>query len=220
MYLFLLIGLIIGFILNFIIYVYCKDKLILKNLFSLKALKNKKLVIIVSVLNMIIYLLIYYRFNLSLYSFICALIFSLLLCLSIIDLKIGIVPDSINILIFILSIPVILINREHIIYHIIGLFLISVPFFLIAVLTNGIGGGDIKLFAVTGLFLGALHIFLAMFFCCLLASIIGLTLKYTNKLNTKNNNSIPLVPYISIGVILSTLYGDYILNWYFSKFFY
>lgn len=213
---FLLIGLIIGVLLNFFIFIYYEDKIILKNLVSLQALKNKKSVILISILNGLMYSLVYFRLGLSLYSLICAILFSLLLCLSIIDLKIGIVPDSINFLIFILCIPVVLMNKDSILYHIIGFFLISIPFFVIAVFTNGIGGGDIKLFAVTGLFLGSFHIFLAMFICCLLASIVGITLKYFNKVIS----SIPLVPYISIGVIVSTLYGDAILNWYFSKFFY
>ncbi|WP_250277419.1 prepilin peptidase [[Clostridium] colinum] len=217
----LLISIIIGFLSNFIIYIFCENKLSLKNLFSLNAIKNKFLTSLIIIINMLLYLLLYFKFGKSNLSYIYGIIFSLLVCLAIIDLKKEIVPDSINITIFLISIIFILITKKNIIYHTLGFFLVSVPFFIISILTDGIGGGDIKLFAVTGLFLGAFHIFLAMFFCCLLASIIGLILKHFNKLNMQNNKySLPLVPYISIGVIISALYGDKILNWYFSKFFY
>ncbi len=221
MLIFLIYSIFMGFLSNFIIYAYCQDKLRLKNFFSLYALNNKWLNILVILLNIIVSLLVYNTLGASKYSYICIIIFSLLICLSIIDLKVGIVPDSINILIFILAIISIISNNSDIVYHIIGFFLISMPFLLISILTNGIGGGDVKLFAVTGLFLGSIHIFLAMFICCIFASIIGLILKYLNKTNKLHNgHSIPLVPYISIGVFISTLYGDNILNWYFYTFFY
>ena len=217
----ILSSIIIGFLSNFIIYMYCKDDFSIKNLFSLNALKNKLSVSLVVLLNIISYILVNYTFGLSIYTVFYCLIFSILICLSVIDVKIGIVPDTLNILIFIISILFIIITKQNIVYHIVGFFLISLPFLLIAILTQGIGGGDIKLFAVTGLFLGSIHIFLAMFFCCFIASIVGVTLKYINKIKLINNRpSIPLVPFISIGVIISGLYGDKILNWYFSKFFY
>lgn len=207
---------------NFIIFAFCENKFNIKYLFSLDLFKNKILFFLIFFINFFLYLILYYTKNFSVYSYIYGLVFSLLICLSVIDLKIGIVPDSINFLIFILSVIFLIISKKNVTYHIIGFFLISLPFLLIALITNGIGGGDVKLFAVTGLFLGAFHIFLAMFICCLLASIIGIFIKYFKKnYNTINNKiSIPLVPYISIGVIISTLYGDFILNWYFSKFFY
>ena len=217
----ILSSIIIGFLSNFVIYMYCKDDFSIKNLFSLNALKNKLSVSLVILLNIVSYVLVNYTFGLSIYAVFYCLIFSILICLSVIDVKIGIVPDTLNILIFIISILFIIITKQDIVYHIVGFFLISVPFLLIAILTQGIGGGDIKLFAVTGLFLGSIHIFLAMFFCCFIASIVGVTLKYINKIKLINNRpSIPLVPFISIGVIISGLYGDKILNWYFSKFFY
>ena len=217
----ILSSIIIGFLSNFVIYMYCKDDFSIKNLFSLNALKNKLSVSLVILLNIVSYVLVNYTFGLSIYAVFYCLIFSILICLSVIDVKIGIVPDTLNILIFIISILFIIITKQDIVYHILGFFLISVPFLLIAILTQGIGGGDIKLFAVTGLFLGSIHIFLAMFFCCFIASIVGVTLKYINKIKLINNRpSIPLVPFISIGVIISGLYGDKILNWYFSKFFY
>ncbi len=217
----ILSSIIIGFLSNFVIYMYCKDDFSIKNLFSLNALKNKLSVSLVVLLNIVSYVLVNYTFGLSIYAVFYCLIFSILICLSVIDVKIGIVPDTLNILIFIISILFIIITKQDIVYHIVGFFLISVPFLLIAILTQGIGGGDIKLFAVTGLFLGSIHIFLAMFFCCFIASIVGVTLKYINKIKLINDRpSIPLVPFISIGVIISGLYGDKILNWYFSKFFY
>ncbi|WP_317366808.1 A24 family peptidase [uncultured Tyzzerella sp.] len=220
MLIFFIYSILIGFLSNFIIYAYCQDKLAFKNFYCLKALSNKILSFSIVILNFITSFLIYKNLGISIYSYLCFIVSSLLICLSVIDIKTGIVPDTINLLIFFMAIVAIILTKYNILYHIIGFFLISGPFLFISVLTNGIGGGDIKLFAVTGLFLGAIHIFLAMFICCILASVIGIILKYSNK-TTKlyNGNSIPLVPYISIGVFITILYGENILNWYFSTFF-
>lgn len=216
MYRYIILGAIIGFFLNFIIYFYSKDKLCIKNLFSINAIKNIYLTLAIIFLNTFLYTLIVKRLGFGMYPKICLALSSFLLVLSIVDLKIKLVPDSINLIIFILAIISIIINKQNILYHIIGFFIISLPFLAIAIFTNGIGGGDIKLFAVTGLFLGAIHIFLAMFICCFLASIFGIVLKviYKNKPFV-----IPLVPFISFGVIFTILYGDVVLKWYFYIFF-
>ena len=51
----------------------------------------------------------------------------------------------------------------------IGAFIISIPFLLIAGLTGGLGGGDVKLMAVAGLYLGWQNVLVSFF----IASITG-----------------------------------------------
>lgn len=222
---FFLIGFFFSIFSNILIYMFCQNNFSLKN-----ALKNINLIfysknivflLFFSAICGFFYYYIYSFSNNLLNTIIYCALFSSLLIISFVDLKIYIIPDSINIFIFILALIYIFFNKLNILYHIIGFFLISLPFLIIAVLTEGIGGGDVKLFAVCGLFLGGAHIFLAMFLSCILASIFGIILKFLNKAKIENNKlAIPLAPYISIGVIISMLFGNYILDWYFQKFLY
>lgn len=222
--LFALLGLLISLLSNILVYMFCFNDFSIKN--SINYIKNnfsyKKALyyIFLAFLSSFLYFYTPFLINDTLYAILYCILFSTLIILSLVDLKIGIVPDSINLFIFILAIFSIFLSKNSFWYHLIGFFLISTPFFLIAIFTGGIGGGDIKLFAVCGLFIGAIHIFLAMFISCILASIFGIILKLLNKTTTENNKpAIPLVPYICVGVIITSLFGNNILNWYLSKFF-
>lgn len=219
-----LIGFIISLLSNILLYMFCFNDFCIKNsIFYIKSnFSYKKFLsyFFLALLSSFIYLFTSLYINNSLYAIIYCFLFSTLILLSCIDLKIGIVPDRLNFFILILSVFSVFLSEYNFFYHLIGFFLISVPFFLIALFSGGIGGGDIKLFAVCGLFIGAAHIFLAMFISCILATIFGIILKILNKTKLENNKaSIPLVPYICIGVIISSLFGNDILNWYLSKFY-
>ncbi len=71
------------------------------------------------------------------------------------------------------------------------------------------GGGDIKLFAVTGLYLGAPAALFALLFACILGLLMGAV---RNK-NTKGT-PIPFGPAIALASYLMLLYGDGFVNWY------
>lgn len=211
------LGAVLGIFLSLIIYTYTQNKLDIKNLLKIKCLKNYKLVICVCFINGLVYFLGSKHLYMNKYTVLSYVLCSLLLCLAVIDIKTFIVPESINIIILIIAIINVTINNENYIYHLIGFFSVSLPFWIIAILTKGIGGGDIKLFAVSGLFLGIYHIFLAMFICCILASIFGIFLKIFGKTYMENGKqAVALVPYICVGVVVAVIYGDVILDWYIS----
>lgn len=170
----------------------------------------------VEILNGLLYILIYIVFGINLLSIIYCIFFSILTILSFIDFKHGIVPDKLNFIIFLLSIPIIILNKQNIVLHIVGFFAVSVPMLLTALLTNGFGGGDIKLYAVSGLIIGWKLALLSVFFMSVSASVYAIySVLYKNK---KLNNTIPLVPFISFGIIVSVLFGNSIISWYLNNF--
>ena len=76
---------------------------------------------------------------------------------------------------------------------------------------DALGGGDIKLYGVIGVFLGWQLVFLSLFFASLLGIIIG-------KLVLSKMNPLPFVPFIFGGVLLAYFFGADLLAWYGSLF--
>lgn len=71
----------------------------------------------------------------------------------------------------------------------------------------GLGGGDIKLFGVLGIYLGPLGIIYNIFLSCALGSLIGGFLVVTKRLDKKN--PIPFGPFIIIVASFQILFPDY-----------
>ena len=72
---------------------------------------------------------------------------------------------------------------------------------------DALGGGDIKLYVLIGLFLGWQLVFLSLFFAALLGIIIG-------KSVLRKMNPIPFVPFIFAGSLLAYWFGMDLLTWY------
>ena len=85
--------------------------------------------------------------------------------------------------------------------------------FLIALVTKGgMGGGDVKLFAVLGLFLGWQGVLICFFFSCLYGALIGGLALWLGKV--KRREPIPFGPFIALGSITAYFLGDPIVYWY------
>ncbi len=81
---------------------------------------------------------------------------------------------------------------------------------------EGMGGGDIKLIAMIGAFLGLKSIFFVIFIGSLLGTIIGIPVMIIKKKD--KNLAIPFGPFLSIAAIIYIYLGDIILNWYMNLF--
>ena len=68
---------------------------------------------------------------------------------------------------------------------------------------KGLGGGDIKLMAASGLYLGLERVFPALLYGSLLAAVTGLLLVALKKIGMKD--AIPLIPFLYVGILLSML---------------
>lgn len=162
------------------------------------------------------YLLIFIQNGYSIESILYCLFTTTLLLLSIIDLKTYEIPIQLNLFIGALGIIRILTDPAHIISYLIGFFSVSTFLLIIYLLTKGkgIGGGDIKLMAVSGLIVGFPNILVAFLIGCILGSII-----HTIRCKVSNaNHMLAFGPYLSVGLFLSMLYGEQIISWYLNLF--
>lgn len=74
---------------------------------------------------------------------------------------------------------------------------------------ESLGGGDIKLFAVVGLYLGLWGTLFTMILACVLGLLLGLVRR-------EREGQIPFGPAIGAAAALMLLYGDGFLQWYMS----
>jgi len=152
---------------------------------------------------------------------------SALLSLSIIDFRTFIIPPGINYFIGVLGVINIVYRilrfgfyGANISLYIGGFFAVSVPLLIILLISEhvfgreAIGGGDIKLMAVAGLLIGWKKILLALVLGCLLGSII-----HTARMKiAKADRVLAFGPYLAMGIFISALWGEKIINWYFGFF--
>lgn len=180
---------------------------------------------IIEFLNAIIYLILFYKFNLTINFIFYALISSTLIIITIIDLKKMIIPDSLVITLLILSLLHTALNYIihkipiNFIDSIGGLILASIIFLLIIVISRGgMGVGDATLIGALGFILGVKNILLTIFLSFILGGIISVFLLAT-KLKTKKD-PIPFGPFIVLGFMITLFFGENLIEWYMSIFFY
>ena len=94
-----------------------------------------------------------------------------------------------------------------------GAVIIAGPMLILALLIPGaFGGGDIKLMAASGLFLGTASIVCAMFFGLLTGGAYGSIMLKSGKLGRKDQFAFG--PFLAVGLAVAAFYGDQIVSWY------
>lgn len=84
---------------------------------------------------------------------------------------------------------------------------------LIAIISKGgMGGGDIKLFALIGFVLGVKLVLLSFFLATLFGALFGLIGMLLGKV--KKGKPMPFGPYIALGTMAAYFYGHRLLEWY------
>lgn len=95
-----------------------------------------------------------------------------------------------------------------------GLLYLAALFSVYVYKKEGMGGGDIKLLAMVGAFLGWRLALLTIMIGSVVGSIVGISLiLLRRKLRT---DYIPFGPYLALGAMLSLLYGERLIRWYFD----
>lgn len=170
----------------------------------------------VEVLNGILYGIIVLVNGFNITSILYCLATSALLALSIIDWRTYEIPPSFNIFIGILGIIRLILDLPHWYNYVIGFVSVSGFLLLIFLVTKGrgIGFGDVKLMAAAGLLLGWKLIILSLGLGCVLGSIIHITLMYVKD----KDRVLAFGPYLSLGIFISMLYGEQIIEWYLHMF--
>lgn len=101
------------------------------------------------------------------------------------------------------------------IMRIIGFFAVSVPMLLLTMLIPGaFGGGDIKLMAAAGLFLGVKLVAAAFFFSVLTGGVYGIYLLAGKKKGGKDHFAFG--PFLCIGIWAAVCWGNAVISWYFG----
>ena len=182
---------------------------------------------LVEALNAFIYLLVFWRFGLGWSSAIYFVLCSSLIVITFIDYDFQIIPDRITLpgipigLIagsFILPDPFLRATSLGLMASVIGAaggfsFFYMVAFLSLRILKKeGMGGGDIKLMAMVGAFLGWKAVLLTTFLGSLFGAIIGLGLMAFK--GREKGSLIPFGPFLAIGTLISLLFGQEILIWY------
>ena len=77
---------------------------------------------------------------------------------------------------------------------------------------EGMGGGDVKLLAMIGAFLGWKAVILTIFLSSFIGSIIGITVMLIKGKDFKY--AIPFGPFLALGAVISLFWGENIISWY------
>jgi leader peptidase (prepilin peptidase)/N-methyltransferase len=85
-------------------------------------------------------------------------------------------------------------------------------FHVVLVSKGGMGGGDIKLAAVMGLYLGWKYLLVAVLTAFVAGSAAGLIMLVFKIARLKE--PIPFGPYLGLGAVVAALAGDKIVSWY------
>lgn len=101
--------------------------------------------------------------------------------------------------------------------RVVGIVSVSLPLLLITIAIPGaFGGGDIKLMAAAGIFLGWKWSLLAAFLAIVTGGVYGIWLLATKKIERKGHFAFG--PFLCGGMAVAVLAGGEILNWYLGFF--
>lgn len=165
------------------------------------------------------YALLLWKFGLGWPTLIYALLFSALLVVTFIDLDRQIIPNEITLPGIVIGVAAAgLVLPQGFWNSLIGLFLGGGLFYLVADLSQrilkqeGMGGGDIKLIAMIGAFLGWQSVLLTIFIGAFLGAVVGLFLILVR--GQGRRTPIPFGPFLSVAAVTSLFWGNEILLWY------
>ncbi|CCJ34612.1 Leader peptidase (Prepilin peptidase) / N-methyltransferase [Caloramator australicus RC3] len=164
-------------------------------------------------LNAILYFLIYIKYGLNLEFIKFAFLASLVIVIGVIDYFTTDIYTNTIIVGLIVGIAFAIISffvEGSIMIYIIGSLIGGGVISLIILLTNGMGWGDAELLFIIGLFLGVRLTLVTLFLSFIIGGIVGgilIILKIKSR-----KDYIPFGPFISIGAVISILFGEFIIN--------
>ncbi len=141
-----------------------------------------------------------------------SIVLEILLLISIVDVQYGLIPDSAHIVIL-LSAVVSMFFPDSIsmVSRLVGL-LMGGGFLWILYMMGGMGGGDVKLMAVAGFWLGYPKIIIALMIGIFCAAVISLLLIALGR--KKRKDSIAFGPFLAFGIVATMLMYTEIINFF------
>ncbi|HSQ88638.1 prepilin peptidase [Romboutsia sp.] len=181
---------------------------------------------LVELLTGILFVLLYNVYGMNVITLYYLLLISLLIIITFIDIDHYIIPDG---LIVFGSVFTLIFNildkgigiKDSLLGGLIcgGGMLLLIYLIEFIVKKEVMGGGDIKLFAMIGLFLGIKGGLLTILLSIYVGAIYGIiTIIYSKIKKQEYNSMIPYGPLISAGAVITVLCGTNIINWYMAMF--
>jgi leader peptidase (prepilin peptidase)/N-methyltransferase len=174
---------------------------------------------LVELLNGIMTLFLFLRLGPTLDFAALFLFCSALVVITFIDIEHQIIPDEISLPGIVIGFALSFFLKGHgWLDSLLGILLGGGTLFLVAFtyhrLTGkeGMGGGDIKLLAMMGAFLGWKAVPFIIFSSSLAGSLVGVSIMLLQKKDTKL--AIPFGPYLAFGALLYIFYGQPLIRWY------
>ncbi|AEH45132.1 Prepilin peptidase [Thermodesulfatator indicus DSM 15286] len=90
-----------------------------------------------------------------------------------------------------------------------GLYLLA-EFYYFFTKREGLGGGDLKLLAMIGAFLGVKSLIPVVFLASLVGAVIGIALALWQKAKDKRTFAIPFGPFLSLGAVVYLFFAPYL----------
>jgi leader peptidase (prepilin peptidase)/N-methyltransferase len=159
------------------------------------------------------------KFGLSLSYLFYFLFVAALIVITVIDFYHQIIPDVISLPGIAVGLGAsLIIPQITFLNSLVGILLGGGSLFLVATLyqwlfkREGMGGGDVKLLAMIGAFLGWKAVILTILLGSLIGSIMGIIIMVLKGKDFKY--AIPFGPFLSLGAVISLFYGESIIRWY------
>lgn len=182
--------------------------------------ENKQLTAkpIVEILNALIYCAVFWKLGFSAYTLCTMLMGSLLLIIAFIDFKTMLIPNWSVFAVLILGIAVIFLNHDiSWLERIIGFLTGGLILLIIYIVSGGgIGMGDVKLMAAAGLYMGWKLTLCSLLMGSVIGGIAGVIILISGR--GKLKTAIPFGPFLVLGILISILYGDILIDWYWYLF--
>lgn len=174
---------------------------------------------LVELLNGILALFLFLRFGPTLVFAALFLFCSALVVITFIDIEHQIIPDEISLSGIVAGFALSFFLKGHTwLNSLLGILLGGGSLLLVAYLyqrltgKEGMGGGDIKLLAMMGAFLGWKSVPFIIFTSSLAGSLIGISIMLFQKKDSKL--AIPFGPYLAFGAVLYIFCGKALIRWY------
>ncbi|GAW94133.1 prepilin peptidase [Calderihabitans maritimus] len=156
---------------------------------------------------------LYLYYGISVNTFKYLVLVSVLLVVFFIDLEHLRIPDRVVVAALLLGTFMAALTRELVPEALLGAAAGFLPLFFLAVVSRGgMGGGDVKLAGVLGIFLGWKKILLVLFLASCLAAAVGLLAIASGKKGRKD--PLPFGPFLAVGVVIVLFWGTDIVQWY------
>ncbi len=171
---------------------------------------------------------LFQRFGLGLVFFVDFLFVGSLIVISFIDLDVRIVPDVISLPGIVLGLLFSVVNRlmlaDHLsvlpspISSLLGIVIGGGSLLLVAWMyqllagREGMGGGDIKLLAMIGAFLGWPSVPVTLFSASLTGSLVGILLMVRKGVD--GQYALPFAPFLCLGALFAIFLGDWLVSFY------